>query len=122
MQELDSFFFNQEEPNKGCLFALRKIILEHDQNIEATYKYGMPGFRYKGKMFCYLWIDKKTKDPYILMVEGKHLHHPQLEKGNRLRMKIFRVNPNTDLPRDTIELILHQALELYRQGIIRVKV
>lgn len=72
-------------------------------------------------MFCYLWVNKKTDEPYILMVEGKHLDHPELEVGKRSRMKIFRVNPNNDLPLPTIELILNQALDLYRNGTIKTK-
>jgi hypothetical protein len=55
------------------------------------------------------------------MVEGNHLEHPELEKGERARMKIFRVNPNTDLPLKTIETILQKALDLYRTGIIKFK-
>ncbi len=118
---LHNYFLNKEEPNKSCLLALRSIILEQDTDITETQKYGMPCFCYKKKMFCYLWIDKKTDEPYILMVEGKYLDHPELEEGNRSRMKIFRVNPNKDLPIKTIENILQNALDLYRKGIIKIK-
>ena len=72
-------------------------------------------------MFCYLWTDKKTDEPYVMMVEGKYLDHPDLEEGNRSRMKIFRVDPRKDLPVKTIEFILNKALDLYRNGIIKVK-
>ena len=72
-------------------------------------------------MFCYLWTDKKTDEPYLLMVEGKHLSHPELEAGTRSRMKILRINPTLDLPLATLELILSQALELYRNGTIKIK-
>ena len=72
-------------------------------------------------MFCYLWTDKKTNEPYILFVEGKHLKHPALEQGNRSRMKIFIINPNKDIPIDTIKLLLNEALDLYRNGTIKIK-
>ena len=121
IEEVDNFYLSQEEPQKGCLLALRSIILAQDENISETWKYGMPCFCYKNKMFCYLWIDKKTTEPYILMVEGKYLNHPELEKGNRSRMKIFRVNPNEDLPIQTIESLLNDALDLYRNGTIPTK-
>ncbi|GAA0890962.1 hypothetical protein GCM10009122_06410 [Fulvivirga kasyanovii] len=114
IRELDQFYMNKEEPNRGCLLALREIILRQDENITETRKYGMPCFCYKKKMFCYLWTDKKTDEPYILMVEGKHLSHPQLEKGSRARMKIFRVNAEDDLPVETIEAVLQEGLGLYR--------
>ncbi|NOQ70610.1 MAG: DUF1801 domain-containing protein [Crocinitomix sp.] len=121
MKEPDHFYFKQEEPNKSCLLALRDIILAQDENLVATIKYGMPCFCYKNKMCCYLWTDKKTQEPYILFVEGKHLNHPKLESGDRARMKIFRVNPNEDIAIDTLEGILNTALELYRNGTIKTK-
>ena len=112
LRELDNYYLNKEEPVKSCLLALRAIILEQDPFITETQKYGMPCFCYKKKIFSYLCIDKKTDEPYILMVDGKHLFHPQLEVGKRSRMKIFRVNPNIDLPQKTIENILRESLEL----------
>lgn len=121
LEQLDNYYLNKEEPHKSCLLALRSIILKQDTNIIETKKYGMPCFCYKKKMFCYLWTDKKTDEPYILMAEGKHLDHPKLEEGKRSRMKIFRVNPNKDLPIKTIETILQKALNLYRTGVIKIK-
>tara|TARA_R110002049_G_scaffold9962_1_gene49628 strand:+ start:7165 stop:7341 length:177 start_codon:yes stop_codon:yes gene_type:complete len=55
------------------------------------------------------------------MVEGNYLDHPELETGNRSRMKIFRINPNKDLPIATIDLIMNRALDLYRNGTIKIK-
>lgn len=121
INELQNYYLNKDEPNKSCLLALRSIILDQDVNIIETQKYGMPCFCYKKKMFCYLWTDKKTSQPYLLMVEGNYLDHPKLEKGDRSRMKIFRVNPNEDLPQETIKIILQKALDLYRNGIIKLK-
>jgi len=121
MQDLDTFYLRKDEPISGCLLALRSIILKQDEAITETTKYGMPCFCYKSKMFCYLWTDKKTDEPYLLMVEGKHLHHPDLEEGTRSRMKIFRVNPNKNIPLKKVELILQDALDLYRKGVVKVK-
>ncbi len=121
VRELHHYYLNKEEPNRSCLLALRGIILDQDTNVTETLKWGMPCFCYKKKMFCYLWTDKKTNEPYILMVEGKYLDHPQLEEGSRSRMKIFRVDPNKDLPVETIADILKTALDLYRKGTIKIK-
>lgn len=118
---LSNYYLDKEEPQKSCLLALRSIILKKDENVCETVKYGMPCFCYKKKMFCYLWTDSKTEEPYILMVEGKYLNYPELKQENRSRMKIFKVNPNEDLPIQTIELILNDALDLYRKGIIKTK-
>ena len=113
---LENFYLKKKEPERSCLLALRSIILEQDENISETVKYGMPCFVYKKKMFCYLWTDKKTGEPYILFVEGKYLDHPLLETGNRSRMKILRLNPNEDLHMEVINELLSQALELYQDG------
>ncbi|AJW65126.1 hypothetical protein VO54_03700 [Elizabethkingia miricola] len=121
MEQLQNYYINKVEPNKSCLLALRDIILKQHPDITETRKWGMPCFCYKKKVFCYLWTDKKTDKPYILMVEGKYLSHPELEEGNRTKMKIFSVNPNQDLPIGTIEIILQTALDLYRTGVIKVK-
>ena len=121
MNELDVFYFKKEEPNKSCLLALRQIILGQNTCVSETKKYGMPCFLYKKKMFCYLWVDKKTDEPYILFVEGRYLDHADLEAGSRNRMKILRIDPLKDLPIETIEFLLQEALELYLNGTIKVK-
>ncbi|MCG8318227.1 MAG: DUF1801 domain-containing protein [Cytophagales bacterium] len=121
IREVDQYYEDQEEPNKSCLLALRSIILGQDRDVTETRKWGMPCFCYRKKMFCYLWTDKKTDQPYMLFVEGKYLDHPALEIGKRTRMKIFRINPNKDLPIQTIEWLLRNALDLYRKGKIKTK-
>ena len=121
LNDFDHFFIAQAEPQKSCLQALRTIILQGDEQVAAAWKYRMPFFCYKGKMFCYLWIDKQNSWPYIGWVEGKHLNFPELEQEKRKRMKILRINPEEDLPIDLIETILQQALDLYRKGIIPLK-
>ena len=121
LQQLQHYFLNKQEPVKSCLLTLRTIILEQDALITETVKYGMPCYCYRNKMFCYLWTDKKTNEPYLLMVEGKQLNHPELEDGNRSRMKILRLDPDKDLPLNTIRNILNEALDLYRKEIIKIK-
>ena len=121
IDELYQYYLNQEEPQKSCLLTLRDIILKQDKDISETVKYGMPCFCYKKKMFCYLWTNSKTKEPYILFVEGKLLNNPELETGSRSRMKILRINPTADLPVNLIESLLNEALDLYRNGIIIIK-
>lgn len=119
--DLYNFYFEKEEPQKSCLLALRNIILKQDKDVTETVKYGMPCFCYRKKMFCYLWTDSKTNEPYILFVEGRLLDSPELETGGRARMKILRVNPTEDLPLPLIESLLNKALDLYRNKIIIIK-
>lgn len=119
MNELDNFYLQQDEPIRGCLLALRDIILSHDKEVVNTWKYGMPFFCFRGKMFCYLWIHKKSKQPYLGIVEGKRFNHPALLTEKRSRMKIMLFDPNTDLPVDVINNILQQAINFYKRGIIK---
>ncbi len=121
MQNLTDFYLNQDEPIKGCLLALRDIILSQDTEVTHVMKYGMPFFCYNGKMFCYVWIHKKLKQPYLGVVEGKHITHPNLIQEKRSRMKIMLFNPNNDLPLEEIEDILHQSLLLYKNGTIAIR-
>ncbi len=120
-EQLHNYYLAKKEPNKSCLLALRDIILNQDTNITETQKYGMPCFCYKKKIICYLWTDKKTDEPYILFAEGKHLEHPELEKGTRSRMKILRIDATKDLPLQKIECVLQQALALYKTGVLKLK-
>lgn len=85
---LDNFYLQKEEPIRSCLLAMREIILSQDVDVSAAWKYGMPFFCYKGKMFCYLWVHKKHKQSYIGFVEGKRLEHEDLIIESRSRMKI----------------------------------
>ncbi|WP_194767147.1 DUF1801 domain-containing protein [Tamlana sp. I1] len=121
MSSNENFYLKQDEPLKSCLLAMRAVLLNYDTHITETTKYGMPCFCYKGKMFCYIWVDKKTLEPYYLIVEGNRIEHPALETGNRSRMKILRIHPNQDLPIKTIDTIIHQALDLYKSGVIKIK-
>ncbi len=116
---LDNYYLKQPEPIKSCLLALREIILSQDKEITTAWKYAMPFFCYKGKMFCYLWVRKKHQQPYLGLVEGKRLNHPDLLSEKRSRMKIMVFDPNKDLPIRMIRAILKQALELYKSGVIK---
>lgn len=120
-ESTESWYLKHEEPNRSCFLAMREIVRKLDAEVEETIKYGAPCFVYHGRAFCYLWKDKKTNDPYFLLVEGKHLSNLALEAGDRKRMKILRVDANTDLPVTTIISVLEEALDLYRNGIIKTK-
>jgi len=121
LRDIDNFYLQKDEPVKSCLLALREIILSQDKDITSAWKYGMPFFCYKGKMFCYLWIHKNRLQPYIGLVEGKHLTHPDLLSEKRSRMKILLIDPSKDLPVKKIQLILKQAIDLYKTGIVEIK-
>lgn len=101
--DIDLYYENKDEPIKGCLLALRQWILNYDEHMTEAWKYRMPMFCYKGKMFCYLWIHKKKKQPYIGIVEGGKIDHPLLLQEKRSRMKIMLLDPAEDLPIEVID-------------------
>ena len=116
LRPIDNYFLQQEEPTKGCLLFLRQTILKKDGNITEAWKYGMPFYCYYGKMFCYLWVHKKYQQPYIGIVEGKRIDHPDLLIEKRARMKILLVDPGKDLPINKINHILKSVLALYKDA------
>jgi hypothetical protein len=117
LREIDCFFLNKDEPVKGCLLFLRAYILDFDAAITEAWKYGMPFYCYKGKMFCYLWVNKKTLNPYIGIVEGKKIQHPLLIIEKRARMKTMQIDAEQDIPVPIIKDILRMALDLYLNNI-----
>lgn len=113
INQLDEFYLEKEEPLKSCLMALRDIILHYREGIYDKWYYRLPCFFYKDKIFCYVWVDRKTQHPYIALYPGKRLHHPALVLGNRKESKIFSINPNEDIPIETIHEIFEEALSYY---------
>lgn len=109
LREIDNFYLSKEEPAKSCLLAMRKIILASDSKMTEAWKYSMPFFCYKGRMFCYLWVYQKTNHPYMGIVDGNKLDHPKLISEKRSRMKVMVIEPTKDLPIRTIHAILKQA-------------
>lgn len=74
----------------------------------------MPFFSYKGKTLCYFWFHKKYKKPYIGIVGGIHLNHPDLLIEKRSYIKILFVDPAKDLPIKTIKSISKDAIKLHK--------
>jgi hypothetical protein len=114
LRPIDNYFLQKEEPIKSCLQFLRAHILKLDDNITEAWQYGMPFFCYKGKRCCYLWTHKKFHQPYIGIVEGKSIHHPDLVTEKRARMKILLIDPAKDIPVKKINAILKDVLALYK--------
>jgi hypothetical protein len=108
--DLDNYYLSQSEPAKSCLLALRQIILEQNESITEAWKYRMPFFCYKNKMFCYLWIYKTTGQPYLGIVDGKKIRHPKLVIEKRSRMAVLYIDVEKDLPIKAIREIIKIAM------------
>ena len=109
LRPIDNYFLQKEEPVKSCLQFLRKYILDLDNGITEAWKYGMPFYFYKGKRFCYLWVHKKYKQPYIGIVDGNRIDHADLITEKRARMKILLIDPYKNVPVKKIKLILNRC-------------
>jgi Domain of unknown function (DU1801) len=114
LRPIDNYFLQNQEPFKSCLQFLRQYILKMDVNITEKWLYGMPFFYYKGKRFCYLWIHKKYRKPYIGIVDGNKISHPDLLLEKRTRMKILLIDPDKDMPVKKINAVLKKVLALYK--------
>jgi hypothetical protein len=114
LKEADYFFDTREEPGRSCLQALRQLILQFDKDVAEVWRYSMPFYIFRGKRFCYLWADKKTGWPYLGIVDGKLIEHPALVAEKRSRMKIMLMDPEVDLPVETINMILQSAISVLK--------
>lgn len=113
MKAIDNFYLDQEEPIKGCLLAMKVIILDYNAALESRWYYRLPCFMYKNQIFCYLWVDKKTQFPYIAIGKGVNIEHPDLIQGKRTFTKLLMIDPHKDIPIEKIHTIFDMALELY---------
>lgn len=110
----DQFFLDQPEPNQSCLLALQDLLLSINPDLKKAWKWKLPFFCYKGKNIAYFWVDKKTKKPYIGIVDGYKIDHPLLEAGDRTQIRIIRIEPNEKPPTKAIQKIITQALSFYQ--------
>ncbi len=113
ISELEGYYVSKEEPVRSTLLALRSYILNYNEEMSETWTHRMPMFRYKGKLFCYLWIDKKTYEPYMGIYKGIDIEHPLLDLGKRNKMKVMYFDASKDIPVETIDEIFTMALKLY---------
>lgn len=72
----------------------------------------MPFFCYHGKMICYLWVHKQLLQPYLGVVDGKLIEHPDLIIEKRARMKILLIDPDKNIPLKKLNVILKQMIAL----------
>ena len=106
----DEYFYYKEEPVKSILLRMRERILALGPGVTEAWKYRMPFFCFRGKMFCYLWVHRDLHQPYIGFVEGRQLEHPLLLQEGRARMKIFFLRE--PLPLADLDGLLRQAVAL----------
>lgn len=120
ISDIENYFHQKPEPLKSCLWAIRQLILSQDGLVREVWRYKMPFYcldmqEKSLRRFCYLWVDKKTQQPYVGIVDGNRIEHPDLLLEKRSRMKVLYVDPHQDLPIDKINQILQLAIQLYQK-------
>ncbi len=110
MTELEIFYESLDEPNRSCFLFLRKHILDYSDVFTEHWKWKLPFFYYNKKPFCYLWKDKKTNLPYVCFCESLHINHPQMELGDRKKMKAITIYPDIDIDIETLNEIIKESL------------
>lgn len=113
LQEIENFYWRQNEPQRSCFLALREIIKSFHPDLTEEWKYKLPFFYFKGKMFCYLWKDKKTGEPYIGISGGYKIEHPYLLQGDRKWVKIFQLNSQEDIPMKSLKEVLDLTIGMH---------
>ena len=115
IQQLHDYYLQLPEPTKSCFLAIRDYILTYDPLITEAWKYQSPFFCYHSKIMGYLWINRKTQQPYLGVVDGKHIEHPQLRSEGRARVKVLSLDPAGELPLDVIDFVLQKSINLRQQ-------
>ena len=111
LRPIDNYFLQKEEPIKSCLQFLRAHILKYDPHITEGWSYSMPFFYFKGQRFCYLWVHKKLKQPYLGIVDGNEIDDPALLREKRTRMKILLIDAAKDIPVRKINSVLKRLIK-----------
>lgn len=110
---LDNYYMKQPEPTRGCLLALKDLILRLDSNISHQRKFQIPFFYYKDKKLCFLWINKKKL--MLGFVEDKNIYPKKEGIKRKDQMSALYIDPNADIPIELINSNLLEIIKLYNK-------
>ncbi|MCS3532502.1 DUF1801 domain-containing protein [Chryseobacterium sp. JUb7] len=110
MNPIQEYFYRIEEPDRSTLLFLRKKILESDtEHITETLSFGLPFFKYKKKMLCYLYYSKKYRKHYVSFYHGDRLDYQELLQEGRKKFKILLIDMEEDLPVEFILSLINEV-------------
>ena len=115
MNPLNEYYLRQPEPSRSIPLFLREFILKHDPQITETLSFGLPFFKFKGKMFCYFNYHKKFGKYYISFNKEKELMYAELVQEDRKLFKILLIDENEDLPVELISQIMEDLKKMLWQ-------
>jgi hypothetical protein len=111
LNPLENYFLKQREPHQSCMLYLRKWLAA--QELEEQYKYLTAMYYFKGKPFCYMSVRTKDSQLYLGFMKGYLMKHPELKKEGRTQVKVIYLDPEKDLPIQTLQEIIKAAKKLY---------
>ncbi|ASK31483.1 hypothetical protein CEY12_15805 [Chryseobacterium sp. T16E-39] len=110
MNPIQEYFYRIKEPDRSTLLFLREKILKSDtEYITETLSFGLPFFKYKKKMLCYIYYSKKYKKHYISFYHGDRINAPELLQEGRKKFKILLIDMEEDLPVDLILNLINEV-------------
>ncbi|MCD7973247.1 MAG: DUF1801 domain-containing protein [Candidatus Azobacteroides sp.] len=111
MREIDCYCYEQPEPLRGCLLALRHIVREVNPSIKESFKTDVPYFYYKGWKLAYLWA-KGTKVSLGIIYDRRS--YPKFRERNLTdETKALLFKADADLPLDTLCNRIKERIEFY---------
>ena len=107
-KEVDAYLQNLESERRTALEELRSLIFEVVPDAVETMRYRMPAYEYDGRQLC-LFASQKHYMSLYLDTEIVEKHREEL-KGLSVGKSCIRFKRFEALPRETIELMLKEAV------------
>lgn len=116
MKLSDEYIFRQKEPFQSILLHLVSVVERNLGQSELLFKWGMPYFYFKKRMFCYLYANTKKSYVDIGFARGFQLKNNQefLVVENRNTVKSLRYFTLEEIDNTILESVIDEAKKLYK--------
>ena len=111
--ELEDYYLKHTEPVRGCLFALKQIIMSVSDHVTHERKYQIPFFYYKGRKLAFLWMNRKKL--ILGFITDKSILLPVAGTKLKDQLEMIQVDPNADLPKEMIVAKILELISLYEK-------
>ena len=119
MNPVETYILEQKEPYQSILIHLRFLIKRVIPEIEETYNYRIPFFKYENKPLLYLNILKGTDYVDVGFVRGVNLEtaFPELQNySNRKQVRSLQIKNLDDFNEQRFAQLLMVAKEELKQA------
>ncbi|MFK8056416.1 MAG: DUF1801 domain-containing protein [Saprospiraceae bacterium] len=116
MSPLESFYQDLPEPHGDTLIACRDFVLSLDLGLVPVFKWRTPVFDWSGKNVCYFHYEAKKNRCYIAFSAGRFIECALLRAEGRKSMRFIVLNPDVDLPVESIQSCVEQVVAHLKEG------